>query len=95
MTTAFSARYTSRSALSVKRGVTEQSFMAKILVIDDEAAILETLGIILRKRSSGLYRCRNRRFVAVLQCLPDIVIFRYPLIPDLYGIDVLKQIQLN
>ena len=68
--------------------------MATILIIDDEPAILESLGIFLRKMNHTVYQAAtgNQGLKQFEQQHPDIVILDIHL-PDLNGLEILRRIQ--
>ena len=68
--------------------------MAKILLIDDEPAILESLAIFLRKMNHTVYQAAtgNRGLKQFEQQHPDIVILDIHL-PDLNGLEILRRFQ--
>ena len=68
--------------------------MATILIIDDEPAILESLGIFLRKMNHTVYQAATGKqgLKQFEQQHPDIVILDIHL-PDLNGLEILRRIQ--
>ena len=68
--------------------------MAKILLIDDEPAILESLAIFLRKVNHTVYQAAtgNQGLKQFEQQHPDIVILDIHL-PDLNGLEILRRFQ--
>ncbi len=68
--------------------------MATILIIDDEPAILESLGIFLRKLNHTVFQAAtgNQGLKRFEQHHPDIVILDIRL-PDLNGLEILRRIQ--
>ena len=68
--------------------------MAKILIIDDEPAILESLGLFLRRLKYTVYQAANGKEGLKLfeQQHPDVVILDIHL-PDLNGLEILRRVQ--
>lgn len=70
--------------------------MAKILIVDDESSILESLEMFLGEKGHEVYKAASGGEGVDLfgRCTPDVVILDIRL-PDLNGLDVLSQMQGN
>ena len=66
----------------------------KILLIDDEISILETLGMFLSEKGSQVFKAQTgeKGFALFCERMPDIVIIDIHL-PDSNGLDILNRIQ--